>query len=414
LQPSTSRFRGSTTTTYLFFAGHVEVKTSVADFWMRTQTSKYLVCGFFSSTRMLLKRLSGFTSPEEIEFPYHVATLRRFSPPLGCSTPPFDADKNGGDAGSDAGSVSCSDSGGGGGGGSFGSADGRRGFLSFDLENPALSGEEGGVRVELADVPFKYLAEIGPGFFHLRTKFFVLGGNLGSHMSFLRLRGSGRFLVVDAVDVSGLAEAGPGGLELRDEVDLLTHGGALVEAVVATHPFHTVGFPPFHDYLTTGWGAKAQFYGTPRHLRRFPHIAWAGDVSRPEVQRLWEGQGVFMRVPAGAEFDDPQPPLTNHFSNVFVYHEDSRCVHNDDCLCYVEDPLTKMGPLLGLFLRDFKHKKLIFHPSVKTCGIRAEPGAPGESNGDGDVRIELVPLFCFCGSTLACAPFALRSLSLFR
>jgi len=57
--------------------------------------------------------------------------------------------------------------------------------------------------------------------------------------------------------------------------------------------------------------------------------------SLPDCSSL---QGVFMRLPEGCEFADPQPPSSNHFANVFVYHVESSTVFNDDCLCFYDKP----------------------------------------------------------------------------
>jgi hypothetical protein len=94
--------------------------------------------------------------------------------------------------------------------------------------------------------------------------------------------------------------------ELREDIDRLTRGGALIEAVLATHPFHAHGFEPFYAvYGGSGLGIRAEqtkparrssftsavldtavvrqntshikYYGTPRHIRKLPHIPWVGD-----------------------------------------------------------------------------------------------------------------------------------------
>ena len=155
--------------------------------------------------------------------------------------------------------------------------------------------------------------------------------------------------------------------ELKEEIDRLTRGGLLIEAVVATHPFHTLGFEPFFEVYGKNRAAGAMsdltgrsmscevlgvpkrgmqplfWFGTPRHLRRLLSIPWTGDVSDPLILAQWSRRGVEMRLPDGCEFNDPQPPESNHFSNVFVFHHESKAVHNDDCLCYFDQPVRKMG-----------------------------------------------------------------------
>ena len=89
-----------------------------------------------------------------------------------------------------------------------------------------------------------------------------------------------------------------------------------------------------------------------------------GDV---KVRTLWESEGVEMRLPCGTEFEDPQPPASNHFSNVFVFHRASRCVHNDDCLAFYDSPARKMGLLVSAL--GVRHGQLAFHPSLTGPGL---------------------------------------------
>jgi hypothetical protein len=101
--------------------------------------------------------------------------------------------------------------------------------------------------------------------------------------------------------------------DLRKEIDMLTRGGALIEAVLATHPFHARGFEPFYAvyggsglsirangqkglFSSSGGGGGSaaaappaqntshiKYYGTPRHLRRLPQIPWIGDGEKPRT-----------------------------------------------------------------------------------------------------------------------------------
>ena len=116
--------------------------------------------------------------------------------------------------------------------------------------------------------------EIGNGFYNLKTPFVVVGlFDVGNQMSLLRLKGSGRFLVIDTCSLSPAA---------KEELDFLTDGGKLIDAVVASHPYHTMFFVPFHKMYPS-----LKYYGTPRHIRTIPTIQWAGDVSTEAVQTLW-------------------------------------------------------------------------------------------------------------------------------
>jgi hypothetical protein len=82
---------------------------------------------------------------------------------------------------------------------------------------------------------------------------------------------------------------------------------------------------------------------------------------------MWKAQGVELRLPLGTEFNDPKPPLSNHFANIFVFHADSKAVHNDDCLCYYDRPSKKMGLLVGAL--GVKHDTLAFHTSLTSSGL---------------------------------------------
>eukprot|EP00667_Euglena_gracilis_P019022 EG_transcript_20317 len=202
----------------------------------------------------------------------------------------------------------------------------------------------------------EHFVAIGPGFFNLRAPFKVALGlvDIRTHMSVCSLP-NGNFLVIDTVKLEPGAKA---------EFDRLTDNGRKIEAVIATHPFHTLAFRPFFTSYP-----NAKYYGTPRHLRILPEIPWAGDVNCTSVRTMWEPH-VSMRVPAGSEFVDPKPPKSNHFSNVFVFHRESRTIHNDDTICYSADP----GWLLRLLL--FKKGNMAFHPSIKGPGLFPTKEAP--------------------------------------
>lgn len=136
------------------------------------------------------------------------------------------------------------------------------------------------------------MVELGNGFWNLRGSFKMAVGlvDVGTHMSVARLA-NGRFLVVDTIVMSG---------EQKAEFDRVTEGGRLIEAVVATHPFHTMAFTTFHKTYP-----DAKYYGTPRHLRNLPDIPWAGDVNDEKIRTMFEPD-VSMRIPAGAEFANPE------------------------------------------------------------------------------------------------------------
>jgi len=179
-------------------------------------------------------------------------------------------------------------------------------------------------------------------------------------MSIIKLS-NGKFLIIDTVPLDD---------ELRQELDALVGeigGGNRIEAVVATHPFHTLAFPGFHKAFP-----NIPYYGTPRHIRKQPEIPWVGDVSKDEVLKKWEPD-VYMRIPEGSEFVAPVPEDTNHFNSVWVFHPTSKTVHIDDTVMYWSNPETLLRLAAG------KRKGLMeLHLSVTGPGILSHPDAPGK------------------------------------
>jgi hypothetical protein len=121
----------------------------------------------------------------------------------------------------------------------------------------------------------KHFVEVGNGFYNLKTPFVLYGViDIGTQMSLLRLKSTGTFLVIDTCAMSPAA---------KEEFDHLTSNGTLIDAVIATHPFHTIYFETFYAMYPT-----LKYYGTPRHIKTIPSITWAGDVSTEAVRSLWE------------------------------------------------------------------------------------------------------------------------------
>jgi hypothetical protein len=198
--------------------------------------------------------------------------------------------------------------------------------------------------------------QIGDGFWNLRSSLTFLVGlvDVGTHMSVVRLR-SGKFLILSTVELNESA---------TNALKRLTDGGKLIEAVIATHPFHTLYFQSFYDKFP-----DAKFYGTPRHIRNISSIPWAGDISTPENLSRWESEGVFMRIPNCAEFINPADD--NHFNSVFVYHVDSRTLHDDDTLGYFDH-----YPGFILSWVGAKQGVVTCHPSTLKNGLYPTQEAP--------------------------------------
>jgi len=202
----------------------------------------------------------------------------------------------------------------------------------------------------------KRIVEIGPGFYNIRAGFKSFKGlvNIGTHMSIIKLN-NGSFVAIDTVELDD---------ELKAEIDHLTNYGQNLSTVIATHPFHTLAFPGFYNAYP-----KAQYIGTPRHIRNQKSIPWAADISEDEVRARW-APDIEMRIPAGSEFNAPHPEAINHFNSVWVYHRPSRTVHIDDTVCYFEKP----GVLLKAAGK--KHDHMEFHISLKGPGLYPTPDAP--------------------------------------
>jgi hypothetical protein len=194
--------------------------------------------------------------------------------------------------------------------------------------------------------------EIIPGcnFYRNETDFLFgpFGGliNVNTQMGMIRLT-SGKFLLLSACALSPLA---------RSQLLHLTNQGALVEAVVATHPFHTLAFAKLREVLP-----NAPFYGTPRHLRNFPQLNWSGDISDRKNIDLWAPEVEF-RVcgrNAGVEFDSPVPPQENHVGSVIAFHRESKTIFCDDTIQYAVNP----GTILQF--GGFKPGVMRFHSSLE-------------------------------------------------
>lgn len=173
-------------------------------------------------------------------------------------------------------------------------------------------------------------------------------------MSIVKLE-NGKFLFIDTIPLEET---------LKIEIDAITNNGELIEAIIATHPFHTIFFPDFYKAYP-----NAEYYGTPRHLRNFPGVPWKGDISTCENLNRWS-PFVQMRIPAGSEFNNPKPEAFNHFSAVWVYVPSARALHVDDTVGYYSDPSVSLK-IVGV-----KKNTLQFHTSLEGPGLIHTPEAP--------------------------------------
>jgi len=200
------------------------------------------------------------------------------------------------------------------------------------------------------------MKEIGPGFWVIRGSFKMLVGliDMGNQMSVAELS-NGKYLVIDAIPLTE---------QIKSEIDALTDKGSKIEAVITTHPFHTLSIKPLYDTYP-----NVPFYGCPRHLKRFPDIKWAGDLNDCNVRNKWKPD-VDIRIPDGAEFVNPLPEKTNHFVSAFVFHKKSRTIHVDDTIIYSQNPSFLLK------LAGFKDGSMMLHPAIKGPGLLPSPEAP--------------------------------------
>jgi len=202
----------------------------------------------------------------------------------------------------------------------------------------------------------KNLIPIGEGFWNIRGHFKIALGlvDIGTHMSVAKLPND-KYLIIDAISLSD---------QLKSELRELTDNGKKIEAILMTHPFHTLAVNEMHSLFP-----DATYYGAPRHLKLFPNIKWSGDLNDCHVRDLWK-PAVEIRIPAGAEFVAPLPESNNHFSCAFVFHKQSSTLHVDDTIFVAENP----GFLLKLF--GYKKGSMSFHPTLKSVGLLPHPEAP--------------------------------------
>jgi len=213
--------------------------------------------------------------------------------------------------------------------------------------------------------------QLADGFFRVAVPFTLARGLVDTftHMALVRLT-SGNFIALATVDPNGPAKlpnnrASEKGL-IKADIDKLTDNGAKLEAVIATHSFHTLAYEPFYKCYP-----DAKYYGCPRHLKKFPHIPWAGSVTDCKVQHMYEPE-VSIRIPpvTAAEFSSPEPPNTNHFNSVLA--KAGPVLFNDDMVCYFVNPKETMGRIVT-WLTGGQHDSLMFHSSMFKGGLRQTP-----------------------------------------
>lgn len=95
---------------------------------------------------------------------------------------------------------------------------------------------------------------------------------------------NGNFIIIDAIPLDTATKI---------QINILTDNGKKIQAILATHPFHTLAFPALYKQYP-----NAPYYGTPRHLRILKEINWAGDLNSCGVREAFYPE-IEMRIPAG-------------------------------------------------------------------------------------------------------------------
>jgi hypothetical protein len=90
----------------------------------------------------------------------------------------------------------------------------------------------------------------------------------------------------------------------------------------------------------------------------------AGEIENPETLSLWSDQGIEVRIPEGSEYNDPKPPLSNHFCGLFILHKPSKTIHVDDTLM-----VSKDSGFLLRFFAGFKEGSIALHRSWSGPGL---------------------------------------------
>ena len=158
------------------------------------------------------------------------------------------------------------------------------------------------------------IIDCGGGFWNVRSSFRLFGLiDIGAHVSLVQL-GDGGFVILDS------ASFGP---DLQARVDAITGGRENVLAVVNTHPFHTVHTVAMHEAYP-----GALHFGTIRHRRLFPDLAWAETISEDPVTWAYFSPALAFTVPAGVELVPKNERV--HCGAVLAWHEGSRTALDGD------------------------------------------------------------------------------------
>lgn len=178
------------------------------------------------------------------------------------------------------------------------------------------------------------IIEVGHGFWNIRGSYKVAGLlDVGTQASLLRL-GSGRFILLDACDMTDA---------VRRDVVRLAGGAAQIDAILNLHPFHTLHVEAVHAFLP-----RARLHGTARHHSKLPDLPWEQESTDSKALHRLFADDLAFSVPRGVDFISDNEHV--HFSSVLAYHAASRTIHSDDTFNHVRlaallEPLGLASPV---------------------------------------------------------------------
>lgn len=168
-------------------------------------------------------------------------------------------------------------------------------------------------------------------------------------MSLVR-KPDGRFLLLDSYE-----------LDRSDQRELLelTEGGALIDAVLNVHPFHTIHCKFIQELLP-----HARLIGTKRHHEEDPQLHWDKDLIEDTATQRQFADILDFSIPSGVDFISDDDSV--HVGSVIVRHRESGIIHADDTLMVIDLPALVQKVVPG--------PKLRFHPKLSD-GLEQRAGA---------------------------------------
>jgi hypothetical protein len=186
------------------------------------------------------------------------------------------------------------------------------------------------------------IIELSEHFWNIRGSFRAAGIlQVGTQASLIKLQ-DGRFVFLDSYTLPE---------HILQKVYDITDGGKDVDAIINTHPFHTVHVKRAHKQFPT-----ARLFGTRRHVARAGSLPWQ-DILTEDPRIAEEFPELQFSVPRGVDFISDNSSV--HFSSVLVYHPLSKTLHVDDTFNFIKLPMFQ---------------KLDLHPTLASA-LKKEPQA---------------------------------------